>query len=103
VRGYKGVAKLLDKSFKAAARAVAPAYKTIPIPALLREAGLPPAKIYFEAIRRRAAARHFRLDSDHPLAQRIFTPRSSKYTSLRKLAALAPLATERAEPILFPP
>ena len=106
VRGSKGPAKLLDKSFKAAARAVAPAYKTIPIPALLREAGLPPAKIHFEAIRRRAAARLFRLDSDHPLAQRVFmprSPRSPKSTRLRKLAALAPLATERADPILFPP
>ena len=103
VRGYKRAAKLLDKCFKTAARAVAPAYKTIPIPALLREAGLPPAKIHFEAIRMRAAARHSRLDSDHPLAQRIFTPSSAKSTSLRRLAALAPSATERADPILFPP
>jgi exonuclease III len=103
VRGYKGRGRLLDKAFKIAARAVAPAYKTTPIPALLREAGLPPARIHFEAIRRRAAARLFRLDSNHPLAQRIFPPRSSKSTSLTKLSALAQPATERADPILFPP
>ena len=103
VWGYKRAAKLLDKCFKTAARAIAPAYKTIPIPALLREAGLPPAKIHFETIRRRAAARHSCLDSDHPLAQRIFTPSSAKSTSLTRLAALAPPATERADPILFPP
>jgi len=103
IRGYKGAAKLLDKSFKIAARAVAPAYKTTPIPALLREAGLPPARIHFEAIRRRAAARLFRLDDNHPLAQRIFPPTSSKSTSFTKMAALAPPATERADPILFPP
>jgi len=103
VRGYKGATKLLDRSFKTAARATAPAYKTFPIPALFREAGLPPARVHFEAIRRQAAARLFRLDDNHPLAQRIFPPTSSKSTSFTKMAALAPPATERADPILFPP
>ncbi len=108
-RGGQGLAQPLDKAFKTAARAIVPAYKTAPITALFREAGLNRASIHLEGIRRRAAVRLFRLDPEHPLAQRAFQPqprpnRPTKLTTrLTRLAALAPPSTIKANPLAYAP
>ncbi len=43
-KGYTGPIKALDRAFATAARAIAPAYATVPIAALFREAGIHRAK-----------------------------------------------------------
>ncbi len=101
-KGYTGPIKALDRAFATAARAIAPAYATVPIAALFREAGIHRAKPFLESARRKAAARLFRLDIDHPLAQRIFKPLTIS-TRLTRLAALAPPATTRADPLAYAP
>ncbi|KAI1000193.1 hypothetical protein K3495_g8005 [Podosphaera aphanis] len=61
---------MLDKVHAAAARAILPAFRTTPSVALLREAGLSPARMALDCISGRAAARIRKLDSRHPLFQR---------------------------------
>ncbi|KAI0992436.1 hypothetical protein K3495_g15749 [Podosphaera aphanis] len=93
----------LDKVYSAAARAILPAYRTVPSPALLREAGLPPAEIALDNISRRAAVRIRNLDPRHPLFRR-----GQKLLSTPALTRLARSykqipASEQFNPLLLPP
>jgi hypothetical protein len=50
-----------------AARGVLPVWKTTPIPTILRDAGLPAAKVALDAARLRLAYRLATVDRQHPL------------------------------------
>ena len=59
--------KLIDRASILALRAALPVWKTIPIAALHREGGIPPARILLECNRLRLSARLQSLDDRHPL------------------------------------
>ena len=58
---------LVDHALTAAARAIAPAWRTTPAAAIRREAGIPPASLLIADVRRRVRARLLRLDPHHLL------------------------------------
>ncbi|KAI0991414.1 hypothetical protein K3495_g16773, partial [Podosphaera aphanis] len=94
---------MLDKVHAAAARAILPAFRTTPSVALLREAGLSPARVALDCISRRAAARIRKLDSRHPLSQRgrksLLSPALSRFArSYRSIPA-----SEHFDPLILAP
>jgi hypothetical protein len=78
----------LNKALHQALRATVPVWKTFPIPALYREAGIPPVRIRLEQIRRRYAIRLGKIDERHPLAAVLREPIRG-YSRLHGTAALA--------------
>src|SRR5262249_10811429 len=60
-----------ERAISNAGRAAVPAYSTTPNNAILREAGIPPARVLLESARRRQAARIRTLDEHHPVVARI--------------------------------
>ena len=104
-----------DAVLRHAIRAALPIWKTTPIPALHREAGIPPASILLESQRIRFSARLKSLDVRHPLVARtspkparayhrsikrkFLVERRSQKTRLERTDALLP---DCARPVLLP-
>ncbi|KAL3955841.1 hypothetical protein ACCO45_009860 [Purpureocillium lilacinum] len=104
-----------DAVLRHAIRAALPIWKTTPIPALHREAGVPPASILLESQRIRFSARLKSLDVRHPLVARtspkparayhssikrkFLVERRSQKTRLERTDALLPNC---ARPVLLP-
>lgn len=61
----------MDQILTLASRAVLPAWRTTPNPALLREAGLPSATVALEEVKLRFALHLQTTDNNHPLTHRI--------------------------------
>ena len=61
---------LLDAALGESLRAALPVYKTTPTPLLHHAAGIPPAALLLNSVRRRSALRTLRLDPAHPLRTR---------------------------------
>ncbi|XP_044721803.1 RNase H domain-containing protein [Hirsutella rhossiliensis] len=76
----------MDKSLNTAMRAILPVWKTTPLSARHREAGIPPVSHLLQACRTRFAARLKSLDEAHPLAR----PRQPFRTRLRRTDELLP-------------
>lgn len=76
---------LLTKTINLGLRAILPVHKTIPVPALYREAGILPASLLLEGIRFRQALRIQTLDDKHPLKKRAFDKRVTRLTKRVKL------------------
>lgn len=96
--------QLLDKVTYNCARAILPAYRTTPTPALLKEAGILPAEIELNKLSRTFAARTSRLDPRHPLRLRSVTVRKTRQPTsrfARQILALPP--AEQVNPIKWPP
>ncbi|KAI0994466.1 hypothetical protein K3495_g13716, partial [Podosphaera aphanis] len=81
--------KILDKTHRADARAILLAFRTVPSPALLREAGIPSAETALDGLSRRAAIRIRKLDPRHPLSRRgsrsLLTPGVTRFSRLYRL------------------
>jgi len=93
----------LDTVQNEALRGVLPVYKTTPIPALHREAAMPPVQIILDHRAALAAARMKRLDARHPLVRRVTKHREYTYeTRLVRMAAKAG-HTEPHDPLASPP
>lgn len=69
-RTRENVLRLVQRTISHAARAVLPAYRTTPIPALLRETGWAPAVAWLERAHDRYAARLATTDPTHPVRMR---------------------------------
>ncbi|RAL66803.1 hypothetical protein DID88_007586 [Monilinia fructigena] len=91
-----------DKVINLATKGVLPVWRTTPIVANLRDAGLPPCEVALEHIRINMALRLRRLDVRHPLTMRLTAPghRTQNGTRLRSADRLLPGAPR---PILSPP
>lgn len=93
----------LEKVYSTAARAILPVYRTVPLPALLREAGLTPSEIALDNISGRAAIRIRKLDPRHPLfrlgQKLLLTP---ALTRLARSYTQIP-ALEQFNPLFLPP
>ena len=74
----------IDIAIRTAARAMLPIWRTIPIPILHRESGLPPAEVLLEQIRLRSSLRLKTLDPAHPLVTRTTDSTQKKVTRGRK-------------------
>lgn len=83
--------KLLTKVLHMGLRAILPAYRTAPISALHREAGIPPVSIILEDVRLRKALRIQTLDPRHPLRKRAY---GKATTRLTKVAQLLPISED---------
>ncbi|KAL5604161.1 uncharacterized protein BROUX77_004347 [Berkeleyomyces rouxiae] len=83
--------ELVERALKATAKSILPVYRTTPVPALLREAGLKPAKLLLEELRARSAIRLAAADIRHPCARRMASagPRNGS-SDLRAKSALTP-------------
>ncbi|KAJ6436970.1 Protein phosphatase 1 regulatory subunit 3A [Purpureocillium lavendulum] len=68
--GIRHLIRRMDKSLHTAVRAVLPIWKTTPLSARHREAGIPPVSQLLESCRLRFAARLRSLDEAHPLVAR---------------------------------
>ncbi|KAJ6437642.1 endonuclease/exonuclease/phosphatase [Purpureocillium lavendulum] len=68
--GIMHLVRRMDKSLHTAVRAVLPIWKTTPLSARYREAGIPPVSQLLESCRLRFAARLRSLDKAHPLVVR---------------------------------
>lgn len=94
---------MLDKVHAATARAILPVFRTTPSPALLREAGLPPAVVALDNIARKADVRVRKLDSRHPLFQRgqksLSTPAFSRFA--RSQSSIP--ASDQYDSLIFAP
>ncbi|RAL59878.1 hypothetical protein DID88_000505 [Monilinia fructigena] len=90
-----------DKVINLATKGVPPVWRTTPIVANLRDAGLPPCEVALEHIRINMALRLRRLDVRHPLTMRLTAPghRTQNGTRLRSADRLLPGAPR---PILSP-
>ncbi|RAL65242.1 hypothetical protein DID88_001348 [Monilinia fructigena] len=101
---YPGRTRLTkaDKVINLATKGVLPVWRTTPIVANLRDAGLPPCEVALEHIRINMALRLRRLDVRHPLTMRLTAPghRTQNGTRLRSAERLLPGAPR---PILSPP
>lgn len=88
--GTKSMEHSVQAVITAAARAILPVWRTTPVAALSREAGLPSARIWLRYLSDRASFRLRRLDKSHPLLSR--APPSERIqlpnTRLRRLWAL---------------
>ncbi|XP_044724448.1 endonuclease-reverse transcriptase domain-containing protein [Hirsutella rhossiliensis] len=81
----------MDKSLNTAMRAILPVWKTTPLSARHREAGIPPVSHLLQACRTRFAARLKSLDEAHPLAVRQARPSRTIGGKLRQwLQSVAP-------------
>ena len=80
----------IERAIANACRAVVPSYCTTPNNAILREAGLPSARVLLEGARRRQAARIRTLDEHHPMVARM--GKETRLGRLIKLAAEGPPA-----------
>ena len=67
---YKRQSKVVDQTSAFGIRVALPTWRTMPIAALRRETGIPPAHILLEERRLKTAARIRRLDEYHPLRLR---------------------------------
>ena len=85
----------IDNALQAAAKAIAPAWRTTPGPALRREAGLPGARVLVDDVRRRFAIRIRKLDPAHLLRRP-----AAEHTSLH---AMQEGALQEPAPPLAPP
>lgn len=81
--------KTLSKVLHLALRAIVPSYRTIPLPALYREAGIPPTHIILDEIRLRKSLRLQTLDHNHPLRIRANGKRSSRLTQTLQLLPIS--------------
>ncbi|KAM4067475.1 endonuclease-reverse transcriptase domain-containing protein [Hirsutella rhossiliensis] len=68
--GIRHLIRRMDKSLHTAVRAILPIWKTTPLSARHREAGIPPVSQLLESYRIRFAARLRSLDEAHPLVTR---------------------------------
>lgn len=94
--GQRGTPHLesLEVALRRALRAAVPVYKTTPNPLLHHAAGVPPAALLLEAVRRRSALRGMRLDPAHPLRTRtplkLRAPDRTRLTALQNLLPAKP-------------
>jgi ribonuclease HI len=105
-----GLVELLDRTLTLAIRGVLPVWRTTPVPALFRDAGLPSAMAALEDAKLRFALRLSTVDESHPLVRRITPPlivrgrgagtRQRAKTKVQLLGALLPVTTR---PRLVPP
>lgn len=91
----RGLLKALNKPLVLAARAILPAYKTTPSSTVLRDAGLPSARVALAYTRLKYGARLRLADKGHPLVSRLReTPRARNSghsaTTLQTAAQLLP-------------
>lgn len=77
----------LSKPIISGIRAILPTYRTTPIPALHREAGIPPVSILLAGLRLRHSLRIQTLDQEHPLRRRAY---GRGLTRLTQTASLLP-------------
>ena len=86
-----------------ALRGTLPFYRTTPIPALHREAAIPPIQVTLDHKAALSAARIKRLDARHPLVRRTTRPRAYEFDTriLRTAAKAGP--TELHDPLVLPP
>ena len=89
--GIQHLIHRMHKTYASSLRAIAPVWKTTPLPALYRECGSQPPELLLDSTRRRFAARLQTLDTSHPLAQRSI-PGGLKMTRLQRTAASLPKA-----------
>lgn len=66
-----GLVRMVQSTLILAARGVLPAWRTTPLPILIRDSGLPSAEVALEEAKARFALRLQTVDELHPLAQRI--------------------------------
>jgi len=86
------------------ARAILPAYRTTPMPALLKEAGILPAEIELDKLSQTFAARTSRLDPQYPLhLQSVTVCKTRQPTSRFACQILALPLAEQVNPIKWPP
>ncbi|KAI1004606.1 hypothetical protein K3495_g3606 [Podosphaera aphanis] len=94
--------EILDKTHRAAARAILPAFRTVPLPTLLREAGILSAETALDGLSRRAAIRIRKLDPRHLLSRRgsrsLLTPAVTRFSRSYRLIP----ASENFNPLLLP-
>lgn len=83
--------KMLSKAITLGLRAILPVYRTVPIPALHREAGIPTAHTILKEIRLGRALRIQTLDFKHPLRRKAY---SSATTRLTEITHLLPKSTD---------
>lgn len=103
--GTTGLAAAVDSVLYAAARAILPVYRTTPRAALLREAGIPPARAWLDEASARMALRIQRLDSWHPLRVRAgkWENRPTGKLRLGRALELLPRPIEKVLPLRFAP
>lgn len=65
-----GLVEKIQRCLDTGARAILPAYRTTPLPALCRDAGLPTARYALEKVRANFAVRLLKVPVGHPLAGR---------------------------------
>lgn len=82
---------LISKAMNTGLRAIIPAYKTIPLSALHRKAGIPPAHILLSHLRLRKALRIQTLDLQHPMRKRAL---GKGTTRLTQTAHLLPVSVD---------
>lgn len=98
-----GHLKLVQSAITLAARGVLPAWRTTPIPALLRDAGLPSAEVALEEARARFALRTQTVDENHPLVNRLPTDTPAQANARSRTSGLqrtAQLVSEAPRPTL---
>ena len=78
----------VERAIAGACRAAVPAYSTTANNAILREAGIPPARVLLEGARRRQAARLSTLHEHHPVVAR--AGRDTRIGRLADLVAKRP-------------
>jgi ribonuclease HI len=99
----QGLVHKLEVVQNNALRGTLPVYRTTPIPALHREAAIPPIQVTLDHKAALAAARIKRLDARHPLVRRTTRPRAYEFDTrlLRTAAKAGP--TELHDPLVLPP
>lgn len=88
-----------------AARGVLPAWRTTPIPTLMRDSGLPSVEVALENLRSRFGFRVQTVDLGHPLAGRskVELTRVNSRPRLTKIQRAAKLVSEVPRPAIRPP
>ena len=100
----EGHLSLLQKVISTSARAILPVYRTTPISALYREAGLLPLEVELDSRSRMATLHTHRFDTRHPLKRRVSWVQTREIRVSRFSGwALNFPKTENIDPLVQPP
>src|ERR1700694_203798 len=102
--GLQHSISLIQKAVNHALRGCLPVWKTTPLPALYREASVPPVELLLDSARVRHAIRLRTLDKQHPLVHRSTTARTTNGATARPtiLQSAITLVQEFPRPVLQP-
>jgi len=103
--GLQHSISLIQKAINHALRGCLPVWKTTPLPALYREASVPPVEQLLDSARVRHAIRLRKLDKHHPLVHRSTMTRTTNGAIARPtiLQSAVTLVQEFPRPVLEPP